>query len=76
VVGRRGENFGAEKRWKKKSMRVGGWDFGSSTKRLQQAHPELVHWWLLVHSRLPFTYGLLRAIWAWWIVISMKYHQL
>jgi len=25
---------------------------------------------------LPFTYGLLRAMWAWWIVISMKYHQL
>jgi hypothetical protein len=25
---------------------------------------------------LTFTYGLLRAIWAWWIVISMKYHQL
>jgi len=25
---------------------------------------------------LSFTYGLPRAIWAWWIVLSMKYHQL
>jgi len=25
---------------------------GSSPKRLEQPHPELVHWWLLVHSSL------------------------
>jgi len=24
--------------------------FGSSPKRLEQLHLELVHWWLLVHS--------------------------
>ncbi len=52
MVGRRGENFGAEKRWKKKNpCEQGGWDFCSSAKRLQRAHPEMVHWWLLVHSR-------------------------
>jgi hypothetical protein len=28
----------------------GGWDFRSSGKRPQRAHPQLVHWWLLVHS--------------------------
>jgi hypothetical protein len=51
VIGRRGENFGAKKRWEKKPCGQGGWDFCSSAKRLQWAHPELVHWWLLVHSR-------------------------
>jgi hypothetical protein len=24
--------------------------FGSSPKQLERPHPELVHWWLLVHS--------------------------
>jgi hypothetical protein len=28
----------------------GGCVFGSSPKRLEQPHPQLVHWWLLVHS--------------------------
>jgi hypothetical protein len=51
VVGRTGENFGVEKRWKKnKKSRQGGWDFRSSGKRPQWAHPQLVHWWLLIHS--------------------------
>jgi len=50
VVGRRGENFGVEKRWKKKKSGQGGWDFRSSGKRPQRAHPQLVHWWLLIHS--------------------------
>jgi hypothetical protein len=27
--------------------------FGSSAKRLEQLHPQLMHWWLLVHSS-PF----------------------
>jgi len=27
----------------------GGCVFGSSPKRLQRPHPQLVHWWLLVH---------------------------
>jgi hypothetical protein len=51
VVGRRGENFGAEKRWKKK-IHEGREDgiFCSSPKRLQRPHPQLVHWWLLIHS--------------------------
>jgi hypothetical protein len=44
-----GKNFGAEKRLKKlKSLGMGGC-FGSSPKRLQQPHAQLVHWWLLVH---------------------------
>ncbi len=50
MVGRRGENFGAEKRWKKNLCGQGGWDFCSSGKQPQRAHPQLVHWWLLVHS--------------------------
>jgi hypothetical protein len=28
--------------------------FGSSPKRLEWPHPELVHWWLLVHSNLDW----------------------
>ncbi len=50
MLGRRGQNFGEEKRWEKKTCGQGGWDFCSFVKRLQQAHPQLVHWWLLVHS--------------------------
>ncbi len=50
MVGRRGENFGVEKRWKKKKFRARRWDFRSSGKRPQRAHPQLVHWWLLIHS--------------------------
>jgi hypothetical protein len=50
VVGRTGENFGVEKRWKKKKSGQGGWDFRSSGKRPQRAHPQLVHWWVLIHS--------------------------
>jgi hypothetical protein len=51
VIGRKGENFGAEKRWKKIYIcGQGGWDFRSSGKQPQRAHPQLVHWWLLVHS--------------------------
>jgi hypothetical protein len=34
VVGRTGENFGVEKRWKKKKkIGQGGWDFRPSRKR-------------------------------------------
>jgi hypothetical protein len=51
VVGRTGENFGVEKRWKKKKkIGQGGWDFRPSRKRPQRAHPQLVHWWVLIHS--------------------------
>jgi hypothetical protein len=43
----------AEKRLKKpKTMGRGGCVFGSSPKQLEQPHPKLVHWWLLVHSSL------------------------
>jgi hypothetical protein len=46
-----GENFGVEKRWKKKKkIGQGGWDFRPSRKRPQRAHPQLVHWWVLIHS--------------------------
>jgi hypothetical protein len=27
-----------------------GYVFGSSPKQLELLHPQLVHWWLLVHS--------------------------
>ncbi len=49
MVGRRGENFGVEKRKKIYICGQGGWDFRSSGKRPQRAHLQLVHWWLLVH---------------------------
>jgi hypothetical protein len=57
VVGRTGENFGVEKRWKKKKkIGQGGWDFRPSRKRPQRAHPQLVHWWVLIHSSPVATY--------------------
>ncbi len=50
-----GENFGVEKRWKKKIIiGQGGWDFRPSRKWPQWAHPQLVHWWVLIHSSLIF----------------------
>jgi len=53
--GRTGENFGVEKRWKKKKkIGQGGWDFRPSRKRPQRAHPQLVHWWVLIHSSRYF----------------------
>ncbi len=30
----------------------GGWDFRSSEKRPQHVHPQLMHWWLLVHCSM------------------------
>jgi hypothetical protein len=45
VVGKRGQNFREDKRWKKKNMRAGRMGFLFS-----RAHPQLVHWWLLVYS--------------------------
>jgi len=51
VVGRTEENFGVEKRWKKKKkIGQGGGGFRPSRKRPQRAHPQLVHWWVLIHS--------------------------
>ncbi len=51
MVGRTGENFGVEKKWKKKKkIGQGGWDFRPSRKRPQRAHSQLVHWWVLIHS--------------------------
>jgi len=51
VVGRTGENFGVEKRWKKKKkIGKGGGGFRPSRKRPQRAHLQLVHWWVLIHS--------------------------
>jgi len=47
-VGR--ENFGVEKGAEKSLSRGRGCVFGSSPKELERPHPELVHWWLLVHS--------------------------
>jgi len=48
VVG--GENFGVEKEAEKSLGRGRRCVFGSSPKQLERLHPELVHWWLLVHS--------------------------
>ncbi len=45
-----GEIFGAKKGAEKSLGRGRGCVFYSSPKRLEQPHPELVHWWLLVHS--------------------------
>jgi hypothetical protein len=53
VVGRTGEVGGAKKRWKKKKHI--GQEGCSSAKRAERAHPQLVHWWVLIHSsqKLP-----------------------
>jgi hypothetical protein len=45
-----GENFGTKKGAEKSLGRGRGCVFDSSPKWLEQPHPELVHWWLLVHS--------------------------
>ncbi len=46
-----GKNFGAEKKPKKtNNFGQGGCVSSSSSKQLQRPHPQLVHWWLLVHS--------------------------
>ncbi len=45
-VGR--EIFEVEKRAEKSLGRGRGWVFGLSPKQLEQPHPQLVHWWLLV----------------------------
>jgi hypothetical protein len=58
VGGRRGEVGGREKFWGKEEAKKtnnfgqGGCVFGSSPKQLQRPHPQLVQWWLLVHSSL------------------------
>jgi hypothetical protein len=47
-----GENFGVEKEAEKSLGRGKRCVFGLSPKQLEQPHPELVHWRLLVHSSL------------------------
>jgi len=50
-VGRKeGKNFGAEKEVEKSLGKGIGCVFGSSPNWLERPHPELVHWWMLVHS--------------------------
>jgi len=44
--------LGAEKGAEKSLVKGRGCVFSSSPKRLEWPHPELVHWWLLVHSNL------------------------
>jgi hypothetical protein len=48
-VGRRGKFWGSEEA-EKSLARGRGCVFSSSLKQLEWPHPELVHWWLLVHS--------------------------
>ncbi len=52
---RRGEkkNTSGEK---KKHIGQGGC---SSAKRAERAHPQLVHWWVLIHSSPPY------VVWNW-----------
>ncbi len=45
-----GKNFGAEKGAEKSPGTGIRCVIGSSPNRLEWPHPELVHWWLLVHS--------------------------
>jgi hypothetical protein len=45
-----GENFGREQGAEKSMGKGKGYVFGSSPKQLELPHPQLVHWWLLVHS--------------------------
>ncbi len=53
----RGENFGAEKGAEKSLGKGRGCVFGSSPKRFEWPHPELVHWWLLVYSSRPLRHS-------------------
>ncbi len=45
-----GEDFRAGKGAKISMDRGRGWVFGSSAKQFERPHPQLVHWWLPVHS--------------------------
>lgn len=47
---RRGEKKKTHQVKKKKHIGQGGC---SSAKRAERAHPQLVHWWLLIHSSRP-----------------------
>jgi hypothetical protein len=49
-MGWREKLWGKEKVEKPKTLGRGGCAFGSSPKQLKRPHPQLVHWWLLVHS--------------------------
>ncbi len=50
-VGRRENFWGGEKtKKKKKKLWARRMCFWFIPKRLQRPHPQLVHWWLLVHS--------------------------
>jgi hypothetical protein len=49
-VGRRGKFLGQRRGLKNPWAGEEDVFFCSFPKRLQQPHPELVHWWLLVHS--------------------------
>jgi hypothetical protein len=49
-VGRREKFWGRKEAEKVNNFGKGGCVFGSSPKRLQWPHPQLVNWWLLVHS--------------------------
>jgi hypothetical protein len=42
--------LGAKKGAEKSLGKGRGCVFGSSPKRLERPHPQLAHWWLLVHS--------------------------
>ncbi len=53
---------------KKKKSGQGGWDFRSSGKRPQRAHPQLVHWWLLIHSSPVLGFR------KWWTLYRRKMH--
>jgi hypothetical protein len=52
-VRQEGKSLGQGKRAEKTLGKGRGCVLGSSSKWLEQPHPELVHWWLLVHSS-PF----------------------
>jgi len=49
-VGRREKLWGREEAQKTKNFGQGRMCLCSSSKWLQWPHPQLVHWWLLVHS--------------------------
>ncbi len=49
-VGRRENFWGREEMGKKKKPWAGRMGFWFIPKRLQRPHPQLMHWWLLVHS--------------------------
>jgi len=54
---------------KKKHIGQGGC---SSTKRAERAHPQLVHWWVLIHSS---RWVRIQHLWFWFQLVTTGCHK-